>query len=306
MRVPSGFSAVSPLPSVPLASREELAQIEESLDTEYRIGRGDVVKVDVYGRPEVSGRQTVGPDGRITLPLFGPLRVADLTRQETVELVDRHLRSLYTLPSTTVGIEEYVSNQITVLGRVPHAGMQRFAMLPTLAEVLANAGALSGPDKSAVPTRCSIVRGRDKLIWVDLHAMFKGDMAYNIRMKKGDLVFIPDAQETSVHVLGAVAKPGAYRLSPRMTLLDAIGQAGGATENANASRIGVYRAGARKVEEFDLAAVIDPSRTVNVALEDGDVVFIPTSVTADFGYLMRQIAPAVSVLTFGLAVQAKP
>ena len=27
---------------------------------------------------------------------------------------------------------------------------------------------------------------------------------------------------------------------------------------------------------------------------------------ADFGYLMRQIAPAVSVFTFGLAMQGKP
>ena len=41
----------------------------------------------------------------------------------------------------------------------------------------------------------------------------------------------------------------------------ALAQAGGATENAQASRIGVYRAGAQRVEIFDLAALIDPINT---------------------------------------------
>ena len=76
----------------------------------------------------------------------------------------------------------------------------------------------------------------------------------------------------------------------------------GATEDATPERIGVYRAGAQKVELFDFAALIDPSRTVNYALEDGDVVFVPTSTMASIGYTLRQLAPAVSVLTFGLTL----
>ncbi|MEY2688432.1 MAG: hypothetical protein RL375_2630 [Pseudomonadota bacterium] len=302
----AGFRTLPRQDAPALASKADLALLEDSLDEPYRIGRGDIVKVDVYGRPEVSGRQIVGPDGRISLPLAGPVLLADLTREEAVERVNQRLRTLYTHPATSVGVEEYLSNQITVLGRVERSGVQRFAQLPTLAEVLANAGAMPLQDKTSLPTRCSIVRGRDKLIWVDLKALLAGDLAYNIRMRKGDLVFIPDPTETAVHVLGAVAKPGVYRLTPRMTLLDALSQAGGANENANAGRIGVYRAGAGRVEVFDLAALIDPGRRAHVALEDGDVVFVPNSLTADFGYLMRQIAPAVSVFTFGLAVQGKP
>lgn len=203
---------------------------------------------------------------------------------------------------TTLGVEEYTSNQITVLGRVERAGVQRFPRLPTLAEVLANASAMPILDKTATLTRTAILRGRDRLIWVDLRAMLNGDLAYNIRMKKGDIAFIPDSSETSVYVLGAVAKPGSYRLTPRMTLLDALAQAGGANENARPERIGVYRAGAQRVELFEFAALIDPSRAVNYALEDGDVVYVPTSALADIGYALRQVASAVSVLTFGLAL----
>lgn len=297
-----GFKAVQRLEATPMASKADLVALEESADTEYRIGAGDVLRVDVFGRPEVSGRHVVGPDGRITLPLVGDILVAEATRDEAVQALNSRLLGYFSRPVTTVGVEEYTSNQITVLGRVERAGVQRFPRLPTLAEVLANAGAMPILDKTATLTRTAIMRGRDRLIWVDLRALLNGDLAYNIRMKKGDIVFIPDSSETAVYVLGAVAKPGSYRLTPRMTLLDALAQAGGASENAQPARIGVYRAGAQRVEVFDFAALIDPSRAVNYALEDGDVVYVPNSGLADIGYALRQVAPAVSVLTFGLAV----
>jgi polysaccharide biosynthesis/export protein len=286
----------------PLLSREDLALLEESANPVYRIGSGDLVRLDVYGRPEVSGKHVVGPDGMITVPLVGDVFISDLTREAAVQALNERLGAYFTRPHSTLAVEEYTSNQVTVLGRVERAGMQKFGHPPTLAEVLANAGAMPILDKQATLTRAAIMRGREKLIWVDLKALLNGDPAYNIRMKKGDIVYIPESSDTAVYVLGAVTKPGSYRLTPRMTVLDALAQAGGATENAEATRIGVYRAGAKKVEIIDMAVLIDPSRRVNYALEDGDVIMVPNSGIADFGYIMRQIAPAISVLTFGLGI----
>jgi polysaccharide export outer membrane protein len=157
-------------------------------------------------------------------------------------------------------------------------------------------------DKTATLTRGAIMRGRDKLIWVDLKALLNGDLAYNLRMKKGDIVFIPDSSETAVYVLGAVVKPGSYRLTPRMTVLDALAQAGGTNENAHPKQIGIYRAGAQKVEVLDFATLISPGRRVNYALEDGDVVFVPNSVLAEVGFALRQLGPAMSVLSFGVSL----
>jgi polysaccharide export outer membrane protein len=250
----------------------------------------------------VSGKHVVGPDGRITVPLVGDVLLNEMTREDALKAVEERLRAYFTRPHPTLAVEEYTSNQVTVLGRVERAGMQKFPHPPTLAEVLANAGAMPILDKQATLTRGAIMRGRQKLIWVDLKSLLNGDPAYNIRMKKGDIVFIPDSSDTSVYVMGAVGKPGSYRLTPRMTVLDALAQAGGPTENAQPKTIGIYRAGAKRVETIDLTALIDPSRPVNYALEDGDVIFVPTSGLADFGYFMRQIAPGMSVLTFGLAL----
>jgi polysaccharide export outer membrane protein len=294
------FQPVGKANEAPLLTPEELALLEESEDPVYLLGAGDVLRVDVYARPEVSGRQVIGPDGIVTLPIVGDVQLRDLSREQAQALLRERLSRYYTAPIVTLAVEEYVSNQVTVIGRVERAGMQNFPHPPTLAEVLANAGAMPILDKQATLTRCAILRGREKLIWVDLKALLNGELAYNIRMKKGDIVFIPDSSDTAVYVLGSVTRPGSYRLTPRMTVLDALAQAGGPDEDAAPGKIGLYRAGAAEVKLIDLETLIDPSRAVNFALEDGDVLFVPKRGFARLGYVMRQLAPAISVLTFGL------
>ncbi|MEN9904280.1 MAG: hypothetical protein RLZZ555_845 [Pseudomonadota bacterium] len=287
-----------------LLGKEELALLEESEQPIHHIGRGDTVRIDVFGRPEVSGKHVVGPDGKITLPIAGEFQLADSSREQARSQIEQRLRDYYLRPHVTLAVDDYLSNQVTVLGRVHRAGMQRFPHPPTLAEVLAGAGALPIHDKQATLTRCAIMRGRDKLIWVDLKALLNGDPAYNLRMKKGDIVFIPDSADTAIYVLGQVQKPGSYRLTQRMTLLDAIAQAGGLNEDARKGQIGVYRAGIAKVELIDFDDLIAPARAANYALEDGDVVFVPRSGLGDFGYLMRQVSPGLALLSFGLSVKA--
>ena len=301
---PADFKPVEKSSQVAMTSKEDLALLEESEEPIYTIGKGDVLKLDVMGRPEVSGRMVVGPDGRVTVPLLGNMDIYDQTREAVQEEIEKRLRRYYTHPVTTLTIDEYVSNQVTVLGRVEHAGMQRFPHPPTLAEVLAGAGALPTIDKQATLTRCAIMRGRQKLIWVDLKALLNGgDPAYNMRMKKGDIIYIPDSADTAVYVMGQVLRPGSYRLTPGMTMLDAISQAGGLHEDADKDQIAIYRAGLNQVEVMTFAQLIDMSRSTNYGLENGDVLYIPRSGIAEFGYVLRQISPSLSVLNFGLALQ---
>jgi len=298
------FKVPEKISTTALMSKEDLALLEESANPVYRIGSGDVVRLDVFGRPEVSGKHLVGPDGNITVPIVGDVSLGDKTRDEARAMLDRLMRQYFTKPYVTLAVDEYTSNQVTVLGRVEHAGMQKFPNAPTLAEVLAGAGAMPILDKQATLTRCAIMRGREKLIWVDLKALLNGDPAYNMRMKKGDIVFIPDSSDTSIYVLGQVIKPGSYRLTPRMTVLDAVAQAGGPNEDAKPKEIGLYRPGADKVEIIPFDKLISTDRRVNFVLEDGDVVFVPRSTLGDIGYVMRQLSPGLSILNFGLTLKA--
>ena len=68
----------------------------------------------------------IGPDGRITLPIAGPLMVANLTRPAAAKAIVDALSSDYTNLTVTVNIEKYGSNRVTVLGNVQHPGVLLF------------------------------------------------------------------------------------------------------------------------------------------------------------------------------------
>jgi polysaccharide biosynthesis/export protein len=232
--------------------------------------------------------------------MAGPTPVALLTREEAARRVRDGLQRLYVDPSVLFSVEQYTANRITVLGRVQNPGLLSFDHPPTLLETLAKAGSLPVIDKQATLTRCAIFRGRDKVIWVDLKSLLNGGQAHlNLRMKPGDLVYIPDSADTMVYVLGAVHRPGAYRLTPDMSVMDALATAGGPNDDAQPAEIGVYRPARQSVERIALQNLMDARRRVNYALEEGDVIFVPRSGIAEFGYVARQIAPGLGLLALG-------
>lgn len=295
---PETFKPTTKSDLVEFLSPEALALLEAPSDAVYRLGAGDVLSLQVWGRPELSGRFILGPDGIITVPVVGPVQLNLLTREEAAQQVKSGLLRYYDNLSVVMGVEQYTSNKVTVLGRVQSPGQQVFESQPTLLEVLARAGSLPVIDKQATLTRCAIFRGRNKIIWVDLKRLLNGgEVAYNLRMMKGDLVYIPDSSDTMVYVMGEVYRPGAYRLTPDMSLMDALMQAGGPNDNASAKEIGIYRASKQAIERVELRNLLTADKKVNFALEEGDVVFVPKSTIAEFGYVTRQLAAGLSFLT---------
>jgi len=287
---------------VSFADRAALAELDAAVDPVYMLGAGDHLSVQVLGRPEMSARHVIGPDGRISMPLIGTLRVAELTREEATVNVQTALQRYFKRPAVALSVEQYSANRVTVLGRVQNPGVLNFDKVPTILEVLARAGGLPVLDKQATLTRCAIFRGRDAVIWIDLkHLLARSDPAYNVRLKPNDIVYIPDSGDTSVYVMGAVPRPGAYRLTPDMSLLDALAQAGGPNEDAAAQEIAIYRPSKQAIEQVPLKSLLNSDRRVNFALEEGDIVYVPKSTMAEVGYVLRQLAPGLGFLSFGFA-----
>lgn len=301
-RVPA-FRPIQKSDHVVFPSAQALAELEAPADPVYRLGAGDVVSLQVWNRPELSGKHTIGPDGVLTVPLAGPVKVTELTREEAAQRVRQGLDRYYVNPSVFFAIEQYNGNRVTVLGRVQNPGQLAFDHPPTLLETLARAGALPVIDKQATLTRCAIFRGREKMIWVDLKRLLNGgEVNLNLRMQPGDLVYIPDSADTMVYVLGSVARPGAYRLTPDMSVMDALATAGGPTEDGKADGIAIYRPAHQAVEQISLQNLMDAQRRVNFALEEGDVIYVPKSTLAGVGYIMKQLAAGLSLVTFAAAL----
>lgn len=290
-----------------IATPEILAAFEAGVDEEYQLGAGDKIKVEVWGRPELSGPRIVGPDGRITVPVIGSVAVQGLTADDAAQAVTRALSHAYRDVTATVSIEQYTANRVLVLGRVSNPGVVEFDTRPTLLEAITKAGSLPvggiGADKAAL-TRCAVFRGRDKVVWIDLKSLLTGrNLALNLRLKRDDVVYLPDASDQLVYVLGEVHKPGAYTLTPDMSVLDAVSTAGGPTWDAAWSKIQLVRPALYLGEQIDMDVMIDAAdASQNYALEEGDIVYVPRNRVGKLGWFLRHISPLTGMAAFGAAV----
>lgn len=302
LNAPALFEPADKSENINYLDAEALAAFEAPADPVYRLGAGDLLTVEVWGRPEVSGAHVVGPDGQISLPLTGPIRIAEITREEAAGEIRQALADYYLRPSVVLRIDQYTANRVTVLGRVQNPGSIHFDEQPTLLEALAKAGSLPVIDKEATLTRAAIFRGREQVAWIDLRQLLnRVNPAYNVRLHPGDLVYIPDSSDTMVYIMGAVHRPGAYRLTPDMALLDVLAQAGGPTEDANPNRIMLYRPEQQARSATPLEGLVLGERRLNFSLEEGDVIYVERRGIAQTGYVMRQLLPGLSFMAFGLA-----
>ncbi len=289
-----------------LTSAQLLHAFEGDPETDYRLGEGDEISIDVWGRDDLTGHHIVGPDGQITLPLIGSQRAAGLTRAELAQLANDRWKPFYESLAVTVKVWKYESNKILVLGRVAHPGVLAYEGGITVLEAVARAGGLPvggmGVDKAAL-TRCVVFRDKDKIAWIDLRSIVNGsNMANNIRLRRNDTLYIPDADDQVVYVLGEVARPGTVRLTPEMTFLDALAQTGGPTPEARSGRIHLVRQSDGIEREFAMKDFADPTKKPNVDLQNGDIIYVPGSFLSKVGYLLQKLSPAISYALFGKAM----
>jgi polysaccharide export outer membrane protein len=285
------------------AGDEALPGIPAPGGGKYILAPGDVVTVTVWGHPELSGKRTIGPDGDIQLPFVGSFKVAGYNADDAGGRLSSALHEDYLNTAASVTVDSYNGNQVTVLGHVAHQGVLTFANSPTLLEALAMAGAApSKDDQSGMPTRCAIVRGRDRIMWIDLRPLMKGtNLALNIPLQRNDLVFVPDPDDALVYVMGQVKNPGPYPLTANMSFLEALSRAGGPNDNAQQGKIVLARPSKNTQQVVDLENDINKGGA-NYTLEPGDIVYVPKSGLAQVGYFFQQINPLTSMVLFGAAL----
>jgi protein involved in polysaccharide export with SLBB domain len=91
-------------PDTPAVTHDKTSA--QHADTEpYRIRIQDELAITVWKERELSGSVVVRPEGTITLPLVGEVRVVGLTSQELAELITEKLKSFVSSPQVTVTVQ---------------------------------------------------------------------------------------------------------------------------------------------------------------------------------------------------------
>jgi len=115
--------------------------------SDYVIGTGDLVSVQVFDVPELSRDPRVSQTGTIGIPLI-PVRlhVAGLTELQAEHKIEEVLEAngLVSRPEVSVAVREKKSRPITIVGAVGHPMVYSADRQVTLVEVLAEAGGIMG------------------------------------------------------------------------------------------------------------------------------------------------------------------
>lgn len=283
-------------------SWDESLQINDT--PEYRIGAGDVLDLQVWQHPELSVADLlVGPDGVISLPRAGDISVADMSRVEATELISEELAKLYSDIEVTLTVRVYRNNKAFVLGDVARPGVVHFTGPGTLVEALTMAGGMATPGQDIADTDAAIIRGRDQIIWVNLHdLLLGGNTAINMTLQSNDVVYVPPQRQQLVYVMGEVLTPRAVPLSRGMTYMDAVMLAGGPTSGAELDEAYLlrWRDGKGLVKGVNLRAALEAADfSQNYLLRDKDVVYLgPTGLTR-FNYFLDELTPTLRTINLG-------
>jgi polysaccharide export outer membrane protein len=163
----------------------------------YIIGSGDSLEIYVRDNPGVSTSVPVRPDGRISIPLVQSIQAAGKTPEELASDLEKALSQYIRSPLVTVIVKSFVgaySQQVRVVGQAakPRALSYRSGM--TLLDAMIDVGGLT---KFAAGNDAKVVRhlpdGTEKTIPVRLDDLMNGDIKYNMPLRPGDILIIPQS-----------------------------------------------------------------------------------------------------------------
>jgi polysaccharide export outer membrane protein len=259
------------------------------------VGPGDLLDIVVFDTPELSSHVRVTQDGFANLPVLGRVDLNGLNADQAARRLEALYRSRNLLlePHVTVFIVEYASQGATISGEVRQPGVYPTLGRRRLLDMIAVAGGISptaGKTAAIIhrddPTHPTTVRLESKAEHLATQD--------NPDILPGDTVVISKAGV--VYIVGDVGKPGGFLVdnNERLSTAQALSLAGGPNRTASLSKTRLIRKvdGGRQEFILDLAKLLR-GQQADLPLDDGDIIWVPSSQVKTFGY--RGIEAAIAI-----------
>jgi polysaccharide export outer membrane protein len=166
----------------------------------YRIQPGDQLQITVLEDETLNRQLLVTPDGQVSVPLAGTVRVSGQTVSAVENTIADRLASNFAVrPSVFVALTSVDQSaglfDIYVLGEVGSPGLRQVGPGTTLLQALALAG---GPARFAATKRIQLRRtdpasGQEKLFLFNYNAVERGGSIQSmIALREGDVIIVPE------------------------------------------------------------------------------------------------------------------
>jgi polysaccharide biosynthesis/export protein len=244
-----------------------------------KIAPGDLLEITVFDVPEMTQQVRVGADGKAQLQLLGNTALAGLTAQEAAETIARELSDQEFLlrPQVNVLVKEFATQGVSVTGEVQHPGVYQVLGPRSLLDVISMAGGLT----NVADTRITVKRrngAEDKLMVKLKTDDADTSLSNDVQIYPGDLVLVPRAG--IVYVLGDVNRPGGFVMqdSGKISLLQALAQAGGVSKSASLSKAVLLRKNAQGYGTTKLdVSRMERGQEPDLELGANDILFVPSN-----------------------------
>ena len=239
----------------------------------YRLGPGDEVIIDIWGASQNTIRQQISPDGTINIQKIGPVNLNGLTIAEANDYLKKTLNKIYNglnnandptsdIRLTLGGIRTI---QINVMGEVVQPGTYSLSSFSTVFHALYRAGGVS--DIGSL-RNVQLVRNGKNIATIDVYQfIMKGNIQDDIRLQEGDVVIVP-AYDVLVKIDGKVKRPMRFEMKKDENLSTLISYAGGFDADAYTRSLRVVR---QNGQEYEVNTVKDLDYSV-YKMRNGDVV----------------------------------
>ena len=281
--------------------------VEPPPSPDYLIGAGDVLYINVNGRPEfavapatgnskVQGSRVDG-SGRVNLPMLGAVPVAGLSLAQAQSRIQEACRKFLQDPWVVVEVAEYRSRPLYLLGQFRASGTYYMERPLTLVQGVALG---SGFDQTANLRGARLSRD-GRIVPVDVYDLLtSGDQSQNVWLKGGDTLYIPDNRSQQVFIFGAVKKPGPVAMpSGGLNLAQAIASAELREVGFDFRYVRIIRSvsttrGELLVVDFDKVL---RGEALPVALQEGDIVYVPKSGFGNWNDIIAEILPSLQLVS---------
>ena len=244
--------------------------IDIPIPSEYVIGPGDNIIIQLYGKENSSQAFTVNREGEIQFPKLGPIVVAGLSFTDVKALIANVVEEQMLGVKVSVTMGALRSIRIFILGDANFPGSYTVNSLSTMTNALFASGGISTMGSLR---NIQLKRGGKLVTTLDLYnLLLKGDTSSDARLLPGDVIFIPPIGKTA-GVSGEVRRPAIYELKHEKNSAELVALAGGFLPTAypQVSRIErINKKGERTLVDVNL----NSHQGKRLAVKDADTLHI--------------------------------
>lgn len=219
--------------------------LNQATPSNYILGPGDLIYVDIYGQSEKYYEATITPEGIILLDNIGPISVSGKTLEEAQNIIKTRVGAFYTGllgNSPTTFLQVTLGNvrtiKVHILNEVRLPGTFTLSAFSTVFNALYAAG---GPSDQGTFRAIQLIRNNKKIAEIDIYdLLIQGTANLDLQLEDQDIILV-NPYLARVKVIGEVKRPLIFEVTPEDNLEDLIRYAGGFTDLAFKDRISVSR-----------------------------------------------------------------